>query len=318
MKVLITGIAGAIGSNLAERLIDEGHEVIGIDSFTPYYDPELKKINAQDVEAKGAVIHEVDLAKDEYDSILEGVEVIFHLAAQPGISAHTSFETYLQDNIVATHRLLEKSKEIPSLKAFIHASTSSVYGSRATGDESSEPKPTSLYGVTKLAAEQLVLAAFRESAFPAIVLRFFSVYGPRERPDKLYHKLIKAGLESTSFHLHEGSEHHVRSYTYIKDILDGCLLVMNNPEKALGEIFNLGTDTTMTTGEGISIIEKILDKKIELVRIPRRAGDVLETGANITKLRSIFGYSPKVSLEEGLREQVRWYIDKIYKKRENV
>ncbi len=311
VKILITGIAGAIGSHLAERLISEGHDVIGIDAFKPYYDPKLKKINAREVESTGAKVYDIDLATGQYEHLLTDVDVIFHLAAQPGISAATPFDTYLHDNLLATHRLIEAAKKIPSLKAFIHASTSSVYGARATGDETSTPQPISHYGVTKLAAEQLALAQHRESGMPIVVLRFFSVYGPRERPDKLYHKLIKAISEGNPLHLHEGSEHHVRSYTFIHDIIEGCVLVLKNLDKAIGQIFNLGTDKTMTTGEGITLIEKIMGKKAEIVRTPRRPGDVLETGANIAKMRDTFGYDPKVELEDGLQAQVEWYMQTI-------
>jgi len=292
-----------------------GHEVIGIDSFKPYYDPEIKRINARDVEAKGGKIYDIDLATGEYEHLLKGVDIIFHLAAQPGISATTPFETYLEDNIIATQKLIEKARLMPSLKAFIHASTSSVYGARATSDETSEPKPTSNYGVTKLAAEQLAMSHYRENGMPVVVLRFFSVYGPRERPEKLYHKLIKSIFEGKSLPLHEGSEHHIRSYTFIQDIIDGCILVLENLDKAIGEIFNLGTDKTMTTAEGIKLIEKIMGKEAQFVRMPRRPGDQIETGANITKMRKFFGYDPKFGLEEGLRQQVEWYETKIHNKK---
>ncbi|MBX4195808.1 NAD-dependent epimerase/dehydratase family protein [Candidatus Parcubacteria bacterium] len=314
MKILITGAAGAIGSHLAERFLSLGHEVVGIDAMKPYYDPEIKKINAKDVESAGGKIHYLDLATDDFTHLLSGVDIIFHMAAQPGISATTPFSTYLDDNIVATHRLLEAAKKVPTLKAFIHASTSSVYGARATGDETTEPKPTSYYGVTKLAAEQLAMSYYRELGLPVIVLRFFSVYGPRERPEKLYHKLIKSIYEGTTIPLHEGSEHHIRSYTFVRDIIDGCVLIVENLDKSIGEIYNLGTDKTMTTKEGIKIIENIMGKSANFVRMPRRPGDQIETGANISKLRKL-GYDPKVRLEEGLKEQVGWYGNKLHNRK---
>jgi UDP-glucuronate 4-epimerase len=315
MKILITGAAGAIGSHIAERFLDLGHEVVGVDALKVYYDPEIKKINLRDIEAKGGRVHHFDLAIDNIDHLLQDVEIVFHCAAQPGISSTTPFSIYLDDNIIATHRLLEAVKNIPTLKAFIHASTSSVYGARATGDETTEPKPTSFYGVTKLAAEQLAMSYQREHGLPVVVLRFFSVYGPRERPEKLYHKLIKSLYEDTHLPLFEGAENHIRSYTFIEDIVDGCVLVVDNLDKAIGEIYNLGTDTTMTTKEGIEIIENIMGKKAKFERKPRRTGDQLETGANISKLRSL-GYNPKVTLEEGLRAQVEWYGLKIHKRGE--
>ncbi len=314
MKIVITGAAGAIGSHLAERFLELGHEVVGIDAFKPFYDPAIKRLNAREVSAKGGKIYEYDLAFDDYDHVLENADIIFHLAGQPGISSKTSFEEYLTDNVRATHRLLKKVRKIPNLKAFIHASTSSVYGSHAKGNEESEPKPTSYYGVTKLAAEQLAMTFHREGYLPVVVLRFFSVYGPRERPEKFYHKLIRSIFHSTPVTLHEGSENHVRSYTYIEDIVSGCELIVNNIEMAVGEIFNLGTDKTMTTGEGIEIIERLTNKKAMFVKTPRREGDQLETGADISKIKKFFGYEPKVRLEDGLQKQIEWYQKTIHNK----
>lgn len=313
MKVLITGVAGAIGSHLAERFLELGHEVVGIDALREYYEPEIKRVNAKDVEKAGGKIYYLDLVTDKFDHVLEGVEIIFHCAAQPGISSTTPFQVYLDDNIVATHRLLESARQVSSLKAFIHISTSSVYGARATGDETTEPKPTSYYGVTKLAAEQLAMSYYRELGLPVIVLRLFSVYGPRERPEKLYHKLIKSIYEGTAIPLFEGSEHHIRSYTFVNDIVDGCLLVAENLDKSIGEIFNLGSDKTLTTGDGIKIVEEIMGKKANLQVVPRRVGDQFETGANIDKARRVLGYNPKIEPKEGLKAQVDWH-GKMYKK----
>ncbi len=314
MKILVTGVAGAIGSHLAERLLDLGHEVVGIDSLTEYYSPDIKKINARDVTERGGTVIFKDLVTDNIGDEVKSAEVIFHLAAQPGISAVTPFEHYLKNNIIATQRLMEVAKQSSELKLFVYASTSSVYGARADGDETVEPKPTSYYGVTKLAAEQLAMSYYREIGVPVTVLRFFSVYGERERPDKFYHRLIKAILEDTEVPFYEGSEHHIRSYSYISDIIDGCILVLNNHDKVIGEIFNLGTDKTATTGDGIRVVEDIVGKKAKLRTLPRRQGDQFETSANIEKIRRVLGYNPKMSLKEGLDAQVAWYRDKIHKK----
>lgn len=314
MKILVTGAAGAIGSHLCERLLSLGHKVVGIDALTPYYSPEIKKINAAAVEKSGGEMYFLNLVSDEFDHLLDGVEIIFHLAAQPGISATTSFEDYLNNNIVATYKILEKARKIEGLKAFIHASTSSVYGKEAKGSEESELKPTSYYGVTKLAAEQLALSYYREYKFPATVLRFFSVYGERERPEKLYHKLIKAMYEDREFPLYKDAKDHVRSYSYIRDIIDGCVLVLENFDKALGEIFNLGNDKTATTGEGIAILEEIIGKPAKFMILPNRIGDQKETAADISKMRKFFGYNPSVTLKEGLAGEVRWYKENIFEK----
>jgi nucleoside-diphosphate-sugar epimerase len=314
MKIVVTGAAGAIGSHLCERLLNLKHEVVGIDALTDYYNPEIKKINIKDIEEVGGKVYVLDLVSDDIASVLDGVHYIFHLAAQPGISTATPFEVYLRNNVVATYKILEYLKKIPTLKGFIHASTSSIYGAYANGPEESEPKPTSHYGVTKLAAEQLAMSYFRESGLPVSVLRFFSVYGERERPEKLYHKLIRAIYNNEDFTIYEGARDHIRSYTYISDIIDGCILVMENFEKAKGEIFNLGNDQTMTTGEGIDIIQNLIGKSARFVNLPKRVGDQKETAANIDKMRKLFGYSPKVKLEDGLARQVDWYKNKIYGK----
>lgn len=149
---------------------------------------------------------------------------------------------------------------------------------------------------------------------PVTVFRLFSVYGERERPEKFYHKLIRALHEDKEITLHEGSEHHIRSYTHISDIVAGCVLALQNIDKVIGEIFNLGTDITNTTGEGMRLVEKLMGKKAKIKILPRRNGDQLETSANINKARKILGYKPKTTLKEGLRRQISWYSEKIHGK----
>jgi UDP-glucuronate 4-epimerase len=311
MNILVTGAAGFIGSHLAERLIASGHSVRGLDCLTDYYARALKELNVRELRKKGVVFLPLDLAKDDLDSAVRDIEMVYHLAAQPGISVTTPFETYVRNNVTATYRLLEAVQPSPMLQGFINISTSSVYGAYATGDETSEPKPTSYYGVTKLAAEQLVLAYQRTRGLPACSMRLFSVYGPRERPEKLYFKLIQAILEDKELLVYEGSEHHVRSYTYVADVLDGLVAVLDHWEPCVGEVFNIGTDTTITTGEGIRIVEEIVGKPARIVRGPKREGDQLKTEANIEKARRILGYEPATRPREGLRRQVEWYRQRI-------
>ncbi len=312
MKILVTGAAGFIGSHLSEKLSERGHNVIGIDNFDPYYPPELKRLNAEEITAKGVEIFEIDLAIDDLSEIVENIEFIFHLAAQPGISAETSYEKYVRNNLNATHNLLEAVKNLSDLKCFINVGTSSIYGKFAYDTEDMAPKPTSYYGVTKLAAEQLVLAYHREMGLPACSLRIFSVLGPRERPEKLYTKLIRSILTNESFPLFEDSLSHSRSYTAISDIIAGFLLVLEQYDKVIGEIFNIGSDKEITTKEGIAIVEKIMGRKANFDMKPKRPGDQLHTRANINKARSILGYEPKTSLEEALRMQITWYKEKIF------
>ena len=314
MKILITGAAGFIGSHLAEHLQSLGHQVFGIDNFSSYYDPKLKHINAQDIKAKGVQLIEGDLL-DDLSLILPGsIDIIYHFAAQPGISVDTPSSDYERNNIEATKNLIHWVKKTQlELRLFVNISTSSVYGLHATSTEMEAPKPASQYGNTKLAAENLVLNAQKEQAFPATSIRLFSVYGPRERPEKLYTKLIKAIYEEASFPLFEGSLAHERSFTYVGDIVDGLTRILNNIDICNGEIINLGSSSVHTTADGIALIEKIIGKKVILEMRPKRIGDQLKTAANIDKAQRLLGYTPQMPFEDGLRAQVAWYNDKFIK-----
>lgn len=308
MKVLVTGAAGFIGSHTAERLKELGHEVTGVDNFSPYYDIALKKLNAAALAEKGIEVLKLDLrTEDLSEKLPKDLRYIFHFAAQPGISSACTFEDYFSNNILATQRLLAFAENLAEKPFFVNIATSSIYGLEATYPENVAPKPASWYGVTKLAAEQLVLAKSREKKLKATSFRLFSVYGPRERPDKLYTRLIDCGLNNKAFPLFEGSEKHLRSFTYVQDIVDGIVSVFGNEEVCNGEIFNLGTETENTTAQGIATVEKILQKKIETERKAPRAGDQSRTKANIDKARKLLGYNPQTELKEGLEAQVEWF-----------
>ncbi len=311
MRILVTGAAGFIGSHLTERLLELGHTVRGLDCLTDYYVRALKEHNLSQIRARGAEFAALDLAADDLGPALAGVDFVFHLAGQPGISATTPFEAYLRNNVVATHRLVRASEARGGLQGFVNVSTSSVYGLDATGDETTEPQPASYYGVTKLAAEQLALAAARDRSFPAASLRLFSVYGPRDRPEKLYVKLIGAILEDREFPLYAGSEEHLRSYTYVADIVDGMVAVLENFDRCTGEIFNIGSDATSTTGEGIRLAEELLGKQARLRQLPPRPGDQHRTDANIAKARRLLSYEPRTTLREGLEQEIAWYREHV-------
>ncbi len=307
MNILVTGAAGFIGSHLAERLTSLDHNVIGLDCLINNYSKTLKQLNITQVQKEGVEFFNLDLSQDDLSAATDNFDFVFHLAAQPGIDATVPFDSYERNNIIATHRLLEAIKDSKALLGFVNISTSSVYGSTAIGDESSTPKPISVYGVTKLAAEQLVLAESRNKNITACSLRLFSVYGPRERPEKLYHKLIKCILNDEAFPLCEDSESHIRSYTYIDDIIDGIVSVMDNIEVCNGEIFNIGTDEAITTGDGIKVIEEIIGKKARIKIEPKRSGDQLKTHANINKARKVLGYNPTAKPKDGLKKEVDWF-----------
>jgi len=312
MKVLVTGAAGFIGSHTAKRLKDMGHEVIGVDNFSPYYDVALKKLNAEALLEKGIEVMRFDLRTENlFEKLPNNLQYIFHFAAQPGISSACTFEDYFSNNILATQRLVEYAERLPKRPFFVNIATSSIYGLEATYPENVAPKPVSWYGVTKLAAEQLVLAKSREKKLQGTSFRLFSVYGPRERPDKLYTRLIDCGLNNKAFPLFEGSEKHLRSFTYVQDIVDGIVSAIGNEEICDGEIFNLGTETESTTAQGIATVEEILQTKIATERKPPRAGDQSRTKANIDKARKLLGYNPQTGLREGLEAQVEWFKNNL-------
>jgi len=312
MKILVTGAAGFIGSHTAERLNSLGHEVIGVDNFSPYYDVALKRTNAQDLKDAGIQVLEFDLRDQiSYQVLPTDIDYIFHFAAQPGIAATSTFQEYLTNNVIATQQLLYFARTCESLQLFANIATSSIYGVEATFNEDQAPKPASHYGVTKLAAEQLVLAYSRAKLMQSCSLRLYSVYGPRERPDKLYTKLIECGLNDIVFPLFEGSDKHLRSFTYVQDIVDGIVSVMGKETVVNGEIINLGTEVESTTAKGISTVEEILGKKIQLEIMPKRPGDQSRTCAVIDKARKLIGYNPQTTLKEGLEAQVEWFNNKI-------
>ena len=314
MRILVTGAAGFIGSHLCEKLASLGHEVFGVDNFNDYYDPKLKRINAADLAEQGISIFRADLTRDIREVFQRPYDYIFHLAAQPGISASTTLDEYVTNNIFATRNLLAAVAEYnPDLKMFVNIATSSVYGKEATVDETIPPEPVSFYGITKLAAEQLVLMLQRENKMKACSIRLYSVYGPRERPEKLYTKLIENLYLDQPFPLFKGSIFHQRSFTYVGDITDGLVAVLDSEEDINGEIINLGTDEVHTTQEGIEAVEAIMRRKLIIDHRPPRPGDQLKTSAVIGKARKLLDYNPKVTLEEGLREQVKWYLEKFAK-----
>jgi nucleoside-diphosphate-sugar epimerase len=308
MKILVTGAVGFIGSHTAERLHSLGHEVLGLDNFNDHYSLELKNLNATVLKEKGIRVLKKDLCDAEFaKGLSKDINYIFHFAAQPGISQSSTFEDYFQNNIIATKNLIDYALQCKDLKLFVNIGTSSIYGLEATFAEDKAPKPASHYGVTKLAAEQLALQKHREQKMNACSLRLYSVIGPRERPEKMYTKLIALGLKGEPFPLFEGSDKHLRSFTYVGDIVDGIVSVIGNESKVNGEIINLGTEVEHTTKEGIEAVEQVLVKSITLDIKPKRPGDQSRTKANIDKARALLNYNPKTTLLEAVTKQVEWY-----------
>jgi len=308
MKVLITGAAGFIGSHTAERCKEMGYEVLGLDNYSPYYDVSLKEMNAKILSEKNIEVLKLDLRTDDLTKRLPSdIDYVIHFSGHPGISTSSSFEDYLSNNFIAIQRLLDWIDKLDNKPYFINIATSSIYGLVATLSEEDAPLPASWYGVTKLAAEQLVLAHTRRNLLKGTSLRLYSVYGPRERPDKMYTRLIDCGFNDKEFPLYEGSLKHLRSFTYVQDIIDGIVSVFGKEDECNGEIFNLGTETESTTAEGIEAVEKVLGVTIKMNHIPARPGDQSRTKANIDKARRLLGYNPQTTLLEGVKAQVKWF-----------
>jgi nucleoside-diphosphate-sugar epimerase len=305
MRCLVTGAAGFIGSHLCERLVQEGHEVLGIDAFIPYYDPAIKKRNlAELLNHSRFRFYDLDLRTADLNQLVNSVEYIFHLAAMPGlVQAWQDFEGYWTCNVLATHRLLEAIRTAASrLRRFLYISTSSVYGRYASGDESLPLKPISPYGVTKLAAEHLCRAHAEAYGLPLVVLRYFSVYGPRQRPDMAYHRFIEALLRDEPVIIY-GDGLQVRGNTYISDCVEATLRAM---DACPGETYNVGGGETATVWDIVRKLEMITGRRARIRQEAARPGDQRYTFADTTKLRLHFSWQPRVGLDEGLRRQWLW------------
>ena len=304
MRCLVTGAAGFIGSHLCERLLADGHAVTGVDCFTPYYPRPVKERNLAPLLGRPHfTFQELDLANAPPAAAVAGVEWVFHLAAMPGLNrSWTNFDEYNRCNLTATHRLLEALRDSPSLKRLVYASTSSVYGKYASGDESLPTKPSSPYGITKLAGEQLCRVFGDEFGVPVVVLRFFSVYGPRQRPDMGYHLFIDAVLRGKPITL-TGDGLQVRGNTYVADCVDATVRAAGAMP---GEVFNLGGGELVTVIDVIRRIERIVGQPAVIERHPPRKGDQLATGADAGKLFRHVGWKPTTGIDDGLAKQVEW------------
>jgi len=307
MTVLVTGVAGFIGSHLAERLVEEGHKVIGVDCFTDYYPRTVKESNIAKLRNNDSfVFHETDVLKADLVTLLKEVDIVFHEAAQAGVRASwgSNFGVYTENNVCATQYLLEAAKN-SQLKKFIFASSSSVYGDAESypTTENMKPMPISPYGVTKLAAEHLCCLYHKSYGIPAITLRYFTVYGPRQRPDMAFHKFIKAILNDNEIMVF-GDGEQTRDFTYIDDIIEANISAMNR--QANGEIINIGGGSRISVNETIRIIEKVVGRKAITKHIERQKGDVIHTGADISKAKRVLSYKPKYDLEKGIANEVAW------------
>ena len=307
MKSLITGVAGFIGSHLAQRLLGLGHRVVGMDKFLDNYPADFKQRNLTEFKSDANCLFlEQDLLRADLASLLGDVDYVFHLAAQPGVRSSwgAEFARYTDNNIMATQRLLEVCKNLP-LRKLVYASSSSVYGD--TDDlpmrEEGMTRPVSPYGVSKLAAEHLCYLYWKAYGVPIVSLRFFTVYGPRQRPDMFFHIFMRALRRGDPVPLFDDGAQS-RDFTFCADIVDGLVSAAFYP--GAGEVFNLGGGNEASLLTVISMVEKISGRRANLQRHDRQKGDVRRTQASTERARALLGFHPRVGLAEGLALEWEW------------
>ncbi|HLL80785.1 MAG TPA: NAD-dependent epimerase/dehydratase family protein [Ktedonobacteraceae bacterium] len=306
MRCLITGVAGFVGSHLAERLLADGHEVHGIDAFIDYYPRRIKELNLERLrDWEDFTFVEENILTANLFRLLEGMDWIFHQAAQAGVRASWGheFTRYTECNILATQRLLEAASHTKSLRRFVYASSSSVYGETTAlpVTEQVTPHPVSPYGVTKLAAEHLCLLYHRNFGVPTASLRYFTVYGPRQRPDMAFHRFCKSILDREAITIF-GDGLQTRDFTYISDVVQANILAAN-ADAASGEVMNIAGGSRVTLRSVLQLLQEISGSRIEIRRDNRQPGDVLDTFADTTRAHQLINYHPRVGLREGLTSQ---------------
>jgi nucleoside-diphosphate-sugar epimerase len=308
MKVVVTGAAGFIGSHLVEECLRRGWSVVAIDSLTTYYSPTAKVRNADHFRRHHRCTYiEQDILDVDLPALLEGTSVVFHLAAQAGVRASwgQSFDVYTQLNITVLQRLLEASRD-SGLDRFVFASSSSVYGDAEAlpTPEDQMLKPVSPYGATKALGEHLTYLYFRNYGVPTVNLRFFSVYGPRQRPDMAFHRAIEAALGGVEFRLF-GDGRQTRDFTYVADIVQGTIAA---GEKAPpGSTYNLGGGSRVSMLDVLEVIGQEMGDRLQVVHEETQQGDARNTAADISWAERDLEYAPGWTVEQGLREQVAWH-----------
>jgi nucleoside-diphosphate-sugar epimerase len=293
MRYVVTGAAGFIGSQLAHALRAAGHDVLAVDCFTDYYDPAEKEENA-----RGLEVRRLDLAEESLD--LEGVDGVFHLAAQAGVRSFGDvFPVYVRRNLIATQRVLEACVRADARLVF--ASSSSVYGEAEVYPtrEDAQPRPISPYGITKLGCEQLAYA-YRADA---VVLRYFTVYGPRQRPDMFFRRVCEALLEGGDFEIY-GTGEQSRSFTYVSDVVGATIAAMERAPA--GAVYNVGGGDEASMLEAIALLERISGRTLDVRHVAAARGDVSRTKADVTRIRAALGWAPETALADGLEAMWSW------------
>ena len=307
MKAVVTGCAGFIGSHLSTALLDRGAEVTGLDCFTDYYPRAAKEANLAPLrDRRGFRFIEDRLEKMDLTPLVDGATHVFHLAAQAGVrkSWGRDFRTYTVDNVDATQALLEAVKERP-IARLVYASSSSVYGDAAEIPmrEDARPQPVSPYGVTKLAAEQLCNLYHANFGVPAVSLRYFTVYGPRQRPDMAFHRFLRASLKNQPITLY-GDGSQTRDFTYVGDAV--AATVAAGDRGVPGGVYNIGGGSRVSMNEVLALIERVTGRPLDVRREPAQKGDMRDTYADTSRARADLRFAPSVTLEEGLRAEKDW------------
>lgn len=309
VRALVSGAAGFIGSTLANALLARGDEVVAVDCFTPYYDVAVKVANAATIRAHpSCAFVQADLRTEPLDMLLDGIDVVFHQAAQPGVrqSWDHRFGDYASHNILATQRLLDAARHA-DVGRFVYASSSSIYGNALAHPthEDAVPAPFNPYGVTKLAAEHLARAYAQNFGVSTVSLRYFTVFGPRQRPDMSIHRLIEAARRGEPFPLY-GDGSQVREFTFVDDIVGGNLLAAEADVQP-GDVFNLAGGSEISIRELIDLVSDEVGSRIEIQKLPAAPGDVFRNSGAIDRAAAILGWTPQVAFADGIRAQVAWH-----------
>jgi nucleoside-diphosphate-sugar epimerase len=302
MRYIVTGAAGFIGSNLAEQLVAAGHDVVGVDCFTDYYEPAEKEANSRELD-----VRRLDLAEQPLD--LDGIDGVFHLAAQAGVRSFGDvFPVYVRRNLLATHRVFEAAAAAGVRVVF--ASSSSIYGEAESYPtrEDAPPQPISPYGITKLACEHLAHAYATGFGLDAVVLRYFTVYGPRQRPDMFFRRVCDALVEGGTFEIY-GSGGQSRSFTEVGDAVGATIAAMERG--AAGSVFNVGGGDEATMLEAIAMLEQASGRTLRVSRVDAAKGDVARTKADVSRIREALGWAPGTSLEQGLARMWSWASGRV-------
>ena len=302
MRYLVTGAAGFIGSQLLHTLIERGDDAVGWDAFTDYYDPALKDENARDLP-----VVRVDIAEDALE--LDGYDGVFHLAGQPGVASFGGvFPVYVRHNVIASQRLFEAAAG--SGVRVVFASSSSIYGDAESypTPEDTIPRPLSPYGITKLACEHLARAYGNEFGLDVATVRYFTIYGPRQRPDMAFTKMVTCLAEGRPFELF-GDGSQSRSFTYVDDAVEATIAAMARAPR--GAVYNVGGGTEVSMLEAIETLDRIAGRRLEVIRRQRRQGDAKRTAADTTRIRSELGWAPSTAFDDGLAAQWRWAAARV-------